>query len=119
MLVDLDLGQLDLQPAASDVQLKLTSSAIFAPSAEDEFDALRARLTACKLDTGSASWPWVLRGTSFRLTISLRVETVLSEHAQSELVEILSAQLASAKVTSYGIWSAKIYANMRLSSGSS
>ena len=105
MLVELDLGRLDLESKISGLQLKLSSSAKFAPSAEDAIDELRSRLTACQPTLRLNCRPWIRGGNAFKLVLSLQLEAVMKRNDQGQdLIEALSAQLRVAKVPFHAIW---------------
>ena len=99
MLVELDLGDLDLESKTSGLQLHLSSSAKFAASAEDELDELKKRLTDRQTSPDSSCQPWISRGNSFRLVLLLQTESGITALDQDALVETLAAQLQAAKVS--------------------
>ena len=98
MLADLYLGRAELESPTPGLQLQLSSSAKFAPSAEDELDALQSRLTACRVYSDSDLHPWISRGSNYKLFILLELQDVLDSRAQAAVIERLSTQLESAKV---------------------
>lgn len=102
--VDMDLGSLELESKASGLQLQLSSLAKFAPSAEDDFDTLRERLTHGKLNAICIDHPWITRGNVFRLELSLHVESGLHVDGQETLIETLTARLRTAKVTQMSLY---------------
>lgn len=97
-LVHLDLGRAQFESKTSDLRLLLSSSADFAPSAEDNVDLLQATLTKCTLNEDGRKWPWFSRGGNFRLVIALRLEDRLSACDPNPLLQHLSTQIQSAKV---------------------
>ena len=94
----LDLGSADIESKTSGLRLHLSSSANFAPSAEDDVDQLQKKLTACQLNKDSSILPWVSRGHSFKLVIALKFKHGLRLYDQDALLEHLNTQLQSAKV---------------------
>ena len=95
---ELDLGNLALELKHSGLELHLSSKAKFTASVEDDIDELQRRLTHCLLDSDSNCRPWFSRGSSFKLVLDLRIETVMERQDQNALIEVLSAQLRVAKV---------------------
>lgn len=95
---ELELGRLDLVSKISDLQLRLTSSATVAPSAEDDIAQIQDKLTECRLSPSSNDRPWFTRGSPFILILKLRIETGLKPEDQDAVVEALSTQLRIAKV---------------------
>ena len=98
VLTELDLGHVELQSTTSRLQLQLSSRATFAPSTEDEIDALQARLTSSK--TASDGQLWVVRGYDLRFVISLRIVDGVAEEERDALCEQFATCLGHAKVTS-------------------
>ena len=98
-LVDLDLGSLELEWKASGLHLQLSSHAAFAPSAKDDIDTLRERLTCELLNASSVNRPWITRGSAFRLELSVMFEDELDRSGLEELIQTLTTRLKTAKVT--------------------
>lgn len=74
------------------------SIAHFAPSAEDDIDQLRKRLTAYELCHDSGLTDWVMRGSNFSLSLSLRLPDELQEPTKLVLIDTLSNQMNNSEV---------------------
>lgn len=96
---ELDLGGLEIKSKASDVQLRLSSHAAFAPSAEDDVAALLERLTCSERNNNSITRPWITCDNTFQLQLSLSLGPVLSGAAREELIDVLAERLRTTKVT--------------------
>ena len=96
--MDVDLGSLELESKSSGLQLQLRTLARFAPSPEDDVDALRQRLIHEQLNTDSVDRVWIERGHKYRLELSLHLELGLDEKETHTVMETLVNRLRAAKV---------------------
>lgn len=96
--VDVDLGSLELESNVPGLLLQLSSVARFAPSAKDVVDTLQEELTHENLSASSRNRPWITRGNSFRLELSLKFEPFADLDQNGTLIETLTARLRIAKV---------------------
>ena len=96
-LVDLALGSLEVESKIHGLQLQCSSSARVAPSAEDDLDRLRRRLTQWSLNAHSDDHVWFERGPDYHLRILLRFDDVPGVD-EDAVVEEVSSLLKEAKV---------------------
>lgn len=96
--IEIGLGDAHLQSRGSGISVELKSSAQFASSAEDDIDQLRQRLTSALLTDREDGKPWIRRGDSFKLVLSLHLQDVLDTAGRDEVVHILTGNVQSAEV---------------------
>lgn len=98
--MDLDLGRLHLKSKLSGLHLQLASSARFTPSAEDDTEQLRARLTNLILNADSTTRPWIYRGECFELRLVLQFDHELEGLHHNVIIDKLATSLQNAQVSS-------------------
>jgi hypothetical protein len=95
---DINLGTVQVASKAHYLRLQVQSTAQFAPSAEDDIDQLRRKLTAHELNHNRRLPQWILRGNEFGFVLSLMLPDALQEHTKCTLIDTLSEQLRNTEV---------------------
>lgn len=97
--LDVDMGYAQIQCLSCDLEVALTSSAQFAPSAKDDIIAsLRRELNEQTEIATNGNAPYIRSGDSFKLVLSLQVDPTLEPASEDRLSHILVQQIQNAEV---------------------
>ena len=93
----LDLGSLQVVSTTSDVQLQLTSQALFAPFAENELDP--NPLTSQSLTAKNRERSWVCRANGFHLAFEIHIASDIEVAPRDEIMQNLVSSIREAKAS--------------------
>jgi hypothetical protein len=112
-----DLGglELELRLASANVNLRLSSELKFVTIRKDEDDSAEPRRLERLLDGDGYHKPWVTKGHSYQLVISLKIDDVL-ELEDEAFAQQVAAQLKNSKARD-DVRSQLEYANMPIRPG--
>lgn len=97
--IDVGLGHAEVQVHESDISVKLTSSATFAPSEEDDIDYLHRMLKASIFERNTEAL-WIRRGHGFKLILSLDLNPLSNAADRAQVISVLTERIQASKVVS-------------------
>ena len=97
--MNIDLGCADIACADGELTVVLRSSALIAPSAKDDIDRLRHKLTKKALTQCDDDLPFINCGPDFKLILYMKLEAVLAPAVADQLIHNLTEQIQTTKVT--------------------